>query len=108
VAFEDEYRTYREVIAAGIHILRPNVEVTTTDPANLEAEVARLDPQVVISSVDKPAGLRADVAWAKVPIDSVPQSAATLESLLAVIDEHPRSKSAGGPGGGDAATKLSR
>jgi hypothetical protein len=108
VALDDEYRAYREVIAAGIQILRPKVEVTTTDLEELEAKVARLNAQVVISSLNKPASLRAEVSWAKVPIDSVPQSHASLEALLAVIDEHPESKSLGGPGTGGAGAKLSR
>jgi hypothetical protein len=107
VALEDEYRAYREVIAAGIQILRPNVEVTTATLEELEAEVARLDPQVVISSHDKPASVRAEVSWAKEPIDSVPRSNTTLEALLAVIDEHAGSKSAGGSGAGGLGTKLS-
>jgi hypothetical protein len=107
VALEDEYRAYREVIATGIQILRPNVEVTTTDPENLEAEVARLDPPVVISSHDKPASVRAEVSWAKVSIDSVPHSNTTLEALLAVIDEHSGSKSLGGFGSGGPVAKLS-
>jgi len=55
VAFDSAYRAYREVIGAAIRVLRPQVEVATTDLDDLEAEVARLDPQVVISSRDKPA-----------------------------------------------------
>ena len=87
VAFEDQYRAYREVIGAAIQVLRPQVEVTTTSLDDLEAEVARLDPQVVISSRDKPAILPPVVTWAKVPIELSPQSSeVTLETLLAVID----------------------
>ncbi len=108
VALEEEYRAYREVIAAGIQILRPEVEVTTAPLEELESEVARLDPQVVISSLDKPAGLRAEVSWANLPIDSGLQSHMTLEALLAVIDGHPGSKSLGGLGTGGGGAKLSR
>jgi hypothetical protein len=98
VAFEGVYRAYREVLAAGIQVLRPQLEVTTTDLTNLEGEIARLDPQVVIASVGKPASVRDDVAWAKVSIDSAPQSEVTLEALLTLIDEHSESKSPGGSG----------
>ena len=38
VAFEDLYRTYREVIAAAIQVLRPQVDVSTTGLDDLEAE----------------------------------------------------------------------
>jgi hypothetical protein len=98
VAFEDVYRAYREVIAAGIQVLRPQLEVTTTNLTDLEGEIARLDPQVVISSVDKPASVRDEVDWAKVPIDFAPQSDGTLKALLPLIDERPESKSPGGSG----------
>jgi hypothetical protein len=103
VAFEDVYRAYREVIAAGIQVLRPQLEVTSTNLAELEGEIARLDPQVVISSLDKPASLRNGVAWSKVSIDFAPQSEATLEALLALIDEHPGSTSPEEPGTTDTA-----
>jgi hypothetical protein len=86
VAFEDVYRAYREVIAAGIQVLRPRFEVTSTGLEELEGEMARLDPQVVVCSRDKPASLPPEVAWVKVPIDSVPNSKLTLEALLTVID----------------------
>jgi hypothetical protein len=87
VAFEDQYRAYREVIGAAIRVLRPQVDVTTTDLDDLEAEVARLDPQVVICSQDRPASLPPGVTWAKVPIQIGPHtSEVTLETLLAVID----------------------
>ena len=52
VAFEDQYRAYREVIGAAIRVLRPQVDVTTTGLDDLEAEVARLDPLVVMCSQD--------------------------------------------------------
>jgi hypothetical protein len=42
VAFGDEYRAYREVIAAGIRMLRPQVEVATATPAELEGELEGL------------------------------------------------------------------
>ena len=105
VAFEDVYRAYREVIAAGIQVLRPQLEVTSTNLKELEGEIARLDPQVVISSLDRPASVRDGVAWSKVSIDFAPQSEVTLEALLTLIDEHPESKSPGGSPGGSG-TKL--
>ena len=87
VAFEDQYRAYREVIGAAIQVLRPQVEATTTGLDDLEAEVARLDPQLVICSQDRPASLPPWVTWAKVPFELGPHtSEVTLETLLAVLD----------------------
>jgi hypothetical protein len=96
VAFDNAYRAYREVIGAAIRVLRPQVEVTTTDLDDLEAEVARLDPQVVISSRDKPASLPPVVTWAKVPIEPGSQTSdVTLEMLLAVVDRVEKPSSPG-------------
>jgi hypothetical protein len=96
VAFEDQYRAYREVIGAAIQVLRPQVEVTTTGLDDLEAEVERLDPQLVICSRDRPASLPPVVTWAKVPIELSPRSSdVTLETLLAVIDGVEKPSSSG-------------
>ncbi|HEV2093174.1 MAG TPA: hypothetical protein VGR18_08420 [Rubrobacter sp.] len=48
VAFGEEHRAYRGVIAAGIRILRPRAEVAVSTPAGLEGEIARFDPRVVV------------------------------------------------------------
>ena len=86
VAFEDLYRAYREVIGAAIQVLRPNVEVTTTGLDNREEEVARRDTRVVISSQERPAGLRPGVTWFEVPLEVGPWPQVTLEALLEAID----------------------
>jgi hypothetical protein len=86
VAFEDLYRAYRETIAAGIRVLRPHVEVTTTDVDNLETEVTRLNPRVIISTQDRPASLCSRVTWVQVPLESGSRSEVTLDTLLDAID----------------------
>ena len=86
VAFDDQYRSYREVIAAAIQVLRPQVEVSTTDLDCLEAQVARLNPQVVIISQNRPASLRSGVTWVQVPLEVGPRTQATMETLLEAID----------------------
>jgi ribosomal protein S7 len=86
VAFEDQYRAYREVIAAAIQVLRPQLEVTTTGLDGLEAEVARRNPRVVISSQNRPASLRPGGTWVQVPLEVGPRTQVTLENLLEVID----------------------
>jgi len=49
LAFDSEYPLYIEAIAEAIRTFRSNAEVALTDAGNLEAEVERLDPQLVIS-----------------------------------------------------------
>jgi hypothetical protein len=41
---ENDYRTYREVMAACIQVLRPHAEVVTAQLDVLEEEVRRFDP----------------------------------------------------------------
>lgn len=101
MAFEDDYRAYREVIAAGIAVLRPNTEVATTRPQELAHQMARFDPHVVVctQSAQATSPPPAPVAWIKVPTDPTQptevllgerrwtSSGLTLDALLAVIDE---------------------
>ena len=98
IAIEDEYRAYREVIAAGIGALRPGVEVASVGLEGLEGALARLDPRVVICSGPEPAGAGRE-AWVELPLEPIrpmkvrrgggqsESSDSTLEGLLAVLDE---------------------
>jgi hypothetical protein len=100
IAIEDEYRAYREVIAAGIGALRPGVEVASVGLEGLEGELARLDPRVVICSGPEPAGAGTRrEAWVELPLEPIrpmkvrrggrrsEAADPTLEALLAVVDE---------------------
>jgi hypothetical protein len=89
VAFEDVYRVYREVIASGIQVLRPQYEVASAGLEDLQGEIARLDPQLVVCNRDKPASISTEVAWIKVGIDDFPHTSEllTLEKLLTLIDK---------------------
>jgi hypothetical protein len=70
VAFEDDYRAYREVIATGIRVLRPSAEVCTINPAGLEVEIKHFEPQVIISTQPEAAADTYDVpAWIELNID---------------------------------------
>lgn len=106
VAFEDQYRIYREAISEVIGALRPQVEVTTTDlEEDLEGELADLEPRVVISSRDKPANLPPGITWVYVSLDVGPTSQANLATLLDAIDRAekpspPREEGAVVPRGG--------
>jgi hypothetical protein len=54
VSLEREYRVYMEAIAAAIREFRPDVDVAVADGRSLEAEVERLDPQLVITGPPTP------------------------------------------------------
>jgi hypothetical protein len=99
VVFEGDYRAYRDVIAAGIRILRPRVEVETADLEALEEEVARFEPQVLICSRPKPVDSGVRPVWVELPMDPTQPTKVsvggrfcertnpTLEELLGIIDK---------------------
>lgn len=102
VALEDDYRAYREVIAVSIRALRPHTEVTSTGLEQLEEELARLEPDVVISSLASRAGFGGRLAWVELSLDPARPSMVCvggryseqinpgLEALLGVVDEAER------------------
>ncbi len=102
VALEDDYRAYREVIAAGIRVLRPQVEVATSALDALEEEIARLDPHVVVCSLPATMGPGDRVAWVELSIDPTRPTVICVggrysdvrnpvfEMLLRVVDEAER------------------
>ena len=101
VAYGEEYRAYREVIAAGVRLLRPGTEVSAATPADLEAKIALLDPQVVVCGVpgrpDPGSGFV--TAWVELPAEVGRPARVrvgdgrreavglTLEGLLGAVDE---------------------
>jgi hypothetical protein len=97
-----EPRAYRTVIGRAIQILRPHLEVTIVELDDLPAEVARLDPALVISSQPKPATSDGGPAWVEFrPYDEVSAKVCiggrraqlyepSLEDLLSVVDEAER------------------
>ncbi len=99
VAYEDEYRAYREAIAAGVRLLRPRVEVSTAGPAELDAELERFGPHVVVCGVPGRLDPGHTPAWverspevgrpARVRVGDRRREAPglMLEGLLGVVDE---------------------
>ncbi len=99
IAFEPEYRAYQGVIAAALRVLRPQVEVETTNLYSLEEEIGRLDPDMVICGRSNTADLSDRPVWIELSMDpSQPTTVSigghyserinpTLEVLLGVIDE---------------------
>ncbi|HKH10548.1 MAG TPA: hypothetical protein VKA73_05320 [Rubrobacter sp.] len=58
-----EPRAYGTSFGRAIAVLRPQVEVTILEPGALEAAVAWLEPELVISNLPKPAGSADRIAW---------------------------------------------
>ena len=95
----EEHRAYRGVIAAGIRILRPRADVATSTPDELEGEIARFAPRVVVCSQQGVTDPGDVPAWVELPVQPgrpakirVGGSRWTsvnleLEGLLAIVDE---------------------
>jgi hypothetical protein len=87
------------VLAVGIRILRPRVEVETADLEALGEEVAHFEPQVLICSRPEPVDPGGWAAWIEIPVDATRPAKVsvggryselpnpTLEDLLGIIDE---------------------
>jgi hypothetical protein len=99
VAFEDNYNVYRETIAAALRVLRPETEVKSTTLEELEEELERFDPAVVICSGHKEVELCSSLAWIELSVDPFmptkisvggrhfERTNPTVEELLEVIEE---------------------
>jgi hypothetical protein len=99
VAFEESYRPYRETITAALRVLRPETEVKSTTLEELEGELERFDPQVVICSGHKEVESGTRLIWIELSVDPLmptkisvggrhfEQTNPTVEELLEIIDE---------------------
>ena len=99
MALEDDYRVYRETIAVGLRILHPGIEVETTPLEELEEELERFDPQVVICSGHEEVESDGIIAWIELSLDSMKptkmrvgerlteRTNPTLRELLEPLDE---------------------
>jgi hypothetical protein len=99
VAFEDEYRTYREVIAAAIRVLRPGAQVQSANLDALAGEVERLVPHLVICTRPNTVDPGGRPAWVVLPTDPTrparicvggsysEQANPTVEVLVGIVDE---------------------
>lgn len=99
VALEGAYRAYREVITAGIQILRPHAEVEAASLEALGERIERFDPHLVICSQPNSVDPGGRLAWVELLMELTHPSKIcvggrysertnpTLDALLAVIDE---------------------
>ena len=99
MAFEESYRTYRDTIAVALRLLRPETEVKSTTLDELEGELERFDPEVVICSGHKEVESSTRLAWIEFSVDPTmstkisvggrhfERTNPTVEELLEVIEE---------------------
>jgi hypothetical protein len=99
VAFEDDYRAYREVIAAGIQVLRPHIEVQAASLEALGERIERFDPHLVVCRRPDTVDPGGRLAWVELSVDLLRPAKIcvggryserinpTLVVLLTVIDE---------------------
>jgi hypothetical protein len=102
-----EPRAYRTTFGSAIQALRPHVEVTVLEPEELEAQIAFLEPDLVISDLPKPVASDARTGWMEYcPNDETPARVCVggrceriedpgLDDLLSVVDQADRSAGSG-------------
>ena len=104
LSFEKEYRLYMEAMAAAIREFRSDVEVALVDREDMESEVERFDPQLVICSPPVPENPVDDGLLGRIELSPEPDQASrfrvgdrhwestnpTLGEILPVIDETKR------------------
>lgn len=102
VAIEDSYGAYRQVIAAGLRLVRPCVEVAASGLDAIDEELARFEPQVVICTLSPTSGSGERLAWVELSVDprrpttihvgnrQLRTTNPTFSELLEVVDEAER------------------
>lgn len=117
VAFERAYRSYGQTFAYAIRSLRPCAEVTIAEPATLENELSRLDPDLVISSTPDAPGRGGAQVWFEVSTEpGLPANVRVggrrtaldhpdLQALLWAVDEAERLSRADRRSGAPAASR---
>ena len=101
LAYEEEYRVYGEALANDIHTFRSHHEVALTNTQELEAQVERFDPQLVICTSPIPSSPVAPQLIASMELSPDPDQASrfrvgeqhwestnpTLGEILSVVDD---------------------
>ena len=112
IAYEDSYRAYGEALEGAIRESRPNAEVSLVQARELESEVARFDPHLVVSGKPNAVDPGGRAAWVRLSEEPEEPSEVCvggrrrgtenpgMEELLAVVDETEVLVGAGGELGG--------
>ena len=99
VVYEDSYRSYGQTVVGAIRGLRPQLEAALVQVRELEAEVGRFDPHLVICNRPNSIDPGGRAAWVRLSDD--PDDPSTfclagrgweaenpgLEEVLALVDE---------------------
>jgi hypothetical protein len=86
VLLANEPRSYRQAITGALQALRPDVEFEEVEPENLDAEVGRRDPQLVICSVATPAVQAAVSSWIELYTDHGSISSVSIHLEKSKVD----------------------
>jgi hypothetical protein len=87
VLLANEPRAYRESIAEAFRQLRPNVEVVTAEPEELEDRVLRLTPEMVIFSEATVLVRERVPVWVELYPDYGPRSVVGVGEERSTIEE---------------------
>jgi hypothetical protein len=102
VMVANEPRSYRETIAYALAELRPDIEVLVVEPEDLEEELLRVSPHLVVCSRVTKLVEREAPAWIELYPDFGPESVVAidgqmsiypdmdLEAVLSIVDETER------------------
>jgi hypothetical protein len=99
LAFEEEYRVYRDVTVGVIRVLRPHVEVSIAVLEELGERIEAFDPHLVICARTNSTDPDGRAAWIELSVDPLQptkicvgghrseQTNPSVEALIAVLDE---------------------
>ena len=99
IAYEDSHNLYSEAMERAIGVSRPHLEIEVARTSELETEMERFDPHMVLCEQPNPAHPGGRGAWVKHSYEpSEPSEVClggrrwelenpTLEELIAIIDE---------------------
>lgn len=94
--------SYRQVIATALKVLRPQLEIFSTDPKDLDSEFKRLSPELVVCSRVTEVVEREAFAWIELYPEHGSECVVSLDgekltypemgldALLSVLDEAER------------------
>ena len=82
-----DLRSYREAIAAAFRVLRPNVEVFEAEEEDLDREVGRLGPDLVVCSRLTPRVENHAPNWIELYPDYGPRSVVSVHGERSTIEE---------------------
>lgn len=86
VLLANEPRSYRQAITGALKALRPDVQFEEIEPDDLDAEVGRRAPQLVICSIATPAVQAAAPSWIELYTDHGSISSVSIHLEKSTVD----------------------